>query len=88
MDEGVWTCLTILQPFTFRIQFILFAGKKAFEIQFVNCRIPVVLENRRSSQLGGGGVRVRVRTPCTLPLDLPLYYMVLHVVALWKLLSF
>ena len=30
-------------------------------------RIPVVLENRRSSQGGGG-----VRTPCTLPLDLPL----------------
>ena len=31
------------------------------------CRIPVVLENRRSSQRGGG-----VRTPCTLPLDPPL----------------
>ena len=30
-------------------------------------RIPVVLENRRSSQGGGG-----LRTPCTLPLDLPL----------------
>ena len=30
------------------------------------CRIPVVLENRRSSQGGG------VRTPCTLPLDPPL----------------
>ena len=30
--------------------------------------IPVVLENRRSSQVGGGGVR----TPCTLPLDPPL----------------
>ena len=30
------------------------------------CRIPVVLENRRSS----GGVR----TPCTLPLDPPLVY--------------
>ena len=29
-------------------------------------RIPVVLENRRSSQVGG------VRTPCTLPLDPPL----------------
>ena len=29
-------------------------------------RIPVVLENRRSSQGGG------LRTPCTLPLDLPL----------------
>ena len=32
------------------------------------CRIPVVLENRRSSQGGGGGVR----TPCTLLLDPPL----------------
>ena len=31
-------------------------------------RIPVVLENRRSSQGGGG----EVRTPCTLPLDPPL----------------
>ena len=31
------------------------------------CRIPVVLENRRSSQEGGG-----VCTPCTLPLDPPL----------------
>ena len=31
------------------------------------CRIPVVLENRRSSQGGGG-----VRTPCTLLLDPPL----------------
>ena len=31
-------------------------------------RIPVVLENRRSSQRGGGGVR----TPYTLPLDPPL----------------
>ena len=30
------------------------------------CRIPVVLENRRSSRGGG------VRTPCTLPLDPPL----------------
>ena len=30
------------------------------------CRIPVVLENRRSSQGG-------VRTPCTLPLDPPLW---------------
>ena len=29
------------------------------------CRIPVVLENRRSFQGGG------VRTPCTLPLDPP-----------------
>ena len=32
------------------------------------CRIPVVLENRRSSFFLGGGVR----TPCTLPLDPPL----------------
>ena len=31
-------------------------------------RIPVVLENCRSSQGGGGGLH----TPCTLPLDLPL----------------
>ena len=30
---------------------------------FFFCRIPVVLENRKSSQGGG------VRTPCTLPLD-------------------
>ena len=33
---------------------------------FFFCRIPVELENRRSSQGGGG------RTPCTLPLDPPL----------------
>ena len=33
---------------------------------FFFCRIPVVLENRRSSQGG-------VRTPCTLPLDPPLF---------------
>ena len=31
-------------------------------------RIPVVLENRRSSQAG-------VRTPCTLPLDPPLLHI-------------
>ena len=31
------------------------------------CRIPVVLESRRSSQEGGGGAH-----PCTLPLDPPL----------------
>ena len=37
---------------------------------FFFCRTPVVLENRRSSQGEG------VRTPCTLPLDLPL---ALHV---------
>ena len=35
---------------------------------FFFCRIPVVLENRRSSRGGGGGVG----TPCTLPLDQPL----------------
>ena len=35
---------------------------------FFFCRIPVVLENRRSSQ-GERGVRI----PCTLPLDPPLY---------------
>ena len=34
---------------------------------FFFCRIPVVLENRRSSRGGGG-----VRTPCTLLLDPPL----------------
>ena len=33
------------------------------------CRIPVVLENRRSSRGGG------VRTPCTLPLDPPLFFI-------------
>ena len=32
------------------------------------CRIPVVLENRRSSKRGGG---------CTLPLDPPLYYFII-----------
>ena len=36
--------------------------------QFFFCRIPVALENCRSSQGGG------VRTPCTLLLDLPLYW--------------
>ena len=35
-------------------------------VLFFFCRIPVVLENRRSSQGG-------VRTPCTLPLDPPLH---------------
>ena len=39
---------------------------------------------RKPQVIPGGGVR----TPCTLPLDPPLYYMVFHVVALWKLLSF
>ena len=37
-------------------------------IVFFFCRIPVVFENRRSSQGGGGGVR----TPCALSLDPPL----------------
>ena len=36
-------------------------------IVFFFCRIPVVLENRRSSPGG-------VRTPCTLPLDPPLLF--------------
>ena len=36
------------------------------------CRIPVVLENGRSSHGGGG----EVRTPCTLPLDPPLKQVV------------
>ena len=36
--------------------------------QFFFCRIPVALENCRSSQGGG------VRTPCTLLLDMPLYW--------------
>ena len=40
---------------------------------FFFCRIPVVLENRRSSRGGGGGGGAHpLRTPCTLPLDLPL----------------
>ena len=39
---------------------------------FFFCRIAVVLENRRSSQEGGG-----VRTPCTLPLDPPLLMLFL-----------
>ena len=34
------------------------------------CRIPVVLENRRSSRVGGG-----VCSPCTLPLDPPLSWV-------------
>ena len=37
------------------------------------CRIPVVLENRRSSR------GVGVRTPCTLPLDPPLTSLVIHI---------
>ena len=39
-------------------------------------RIPVVLENCRSSQGGGGGVR----TPCTLPLDPPLYSYTTYII--------
>ena len=40
---------------------------------FFFCRIPVVLENRRSSKGGE-------RTPCTLPLDPPLYnYSLLEI---------
>ena len=55
------------------------------------CRIPVVLENGRSSQGGGGGggpppapppppppPPPRGRTPCTLPLDPPLNMMKVH----------
>ena len=38
-------------------------------------RIPVVLENCRSSQGGGG-----VRTPCTLPLDPPLYSYTTYII--------
>ena len=45
------------------------------QIVFFFCRIPVVLENRRSSQGGGG----RVRTPCTLPLDPPLHLRALSI---------
>ena len=40
-------------------------------------RIPVVLENHRSSQVG-------VRTPCTLPLDSPL---IAHVLLFWFSIS-
>ena len=46
-------CTRLLLYFSTRINHIVFF-----------CRIPVVLENRKSSQGGGGG-----RTPCTLPLD-------------------
>ena len=48
-------------------------------IVFFFCRIPVVFENRRSSQGGGGGVR----TPCTLPLD-PLLYSCMRPILLRK----
>ena len=41
---------------------------------FFFCRIPVVLENRRSSQGGEG-----VPTPCTLPLDPPLKVLALSL---------
>ena len=37
--------------------------------------VPVVLENRRSSWEGGGG-EGGLRSPCTLPLDPPLYVAV------------
>ena len=40
-----------------------------YHIVFFCCRIPVVLENCRSSRGEGGGA---VRTPCTLPPDPPL----------------
>ena len=50
------------------------------------CRIPVVLENRRSSRgWGGGGGGPPAppppppRTPCTLPLDPPCIYHVCHL---------
>ena len=39
-------------------------------VVFFFCRMPVVLENRRLCRGGGGGW---VRTPCTLPLDPPLW---------------
>ena len=47
--------------------FLYFNTNKPHSFLFSFCRIPVVLENRRSSQGEGG-----VRTPCTLPLDAPL----------------
>ena len=47
---------------------------------FFFCRIPVVLENRKSSQGG-------VRTPCTLPLDPPLsrQWLVLLMIRLFDI---
>ena len=45
---------------------------------FFFCKIPVVLENHRSSRAGGG----RVRTPCTLPLDPPLPEYIRELVSL------
>ena len=45
-----------------------------------SCRIPVVLENRRSS--AGGGVR----TPCTLPLDPPLVIITIIKVCIYSLI--
>ena len=48
---------------------------------FFFCRIPVVLENRRSSQGGG------MRTPCTLPLDPPLFCLLTEVKSLVTLAS-
>ena len=49
-------------------------------IVFFFCRIPVVLENCRSSQ-------GRVRTPCTLPLDLPLWFTHLSECVLYKTIA-
>ena len=50
--------------------FLYFNTNKPHSFLFSFCRIPVVLENRRSSQGEGG-----VRTPCTLPLDPPLRWI-------------
>ena len=47
---------------------VSFSTSTPINQSFFFCRIPVVLENRRSSQGERG-----VRTPCTLPLDPPLY---------------
>ena len=41
------------------------------------CRIPVVLQNRRSSQGGRGGGGVR--SPCTLPQNAPLLYTAIYI---------
>ena len=47
-------------------------------IVFFYCRIPVVLEKRKSSHGGRGG---GVCTPCTLPLDPPLHIMMSQLMA-------